>query len=212
MVPILVGIIVVLLGVVLGLAVWVVRLRTGGRERQFRDLIEYGRRDLVTGLANRAELFRQLAAAMRSDLDRWAYLVDLDGFKWVNDTLGHEGGDLVLRDVAQRLAEAVESGATVARLGGDEFMVVDVPGGSFGETVGRLFAAPVVTYGGEPVRVGASVGRAWLGEYRSPKGVLRAADAALYEAKRRPDRHRDARRGSVVIRDAVGRRRERQGV
>lgn len=212
--PILIGAGVVLVGVVVWLAAWVVRLRRQlrGRERQFRDLDEYGRRDILTGLANRAELWRELKKAMRAGEDRCAYLLDLDGFKWVNDTIGHPTGDRVLCTVANRLRATVEAGALVARLGGDEFMVLDVPGGCFADAVASVFGRPVFEYDGVPVRLGASVGRVWLDDYRSVTGLMSAADAALYQAKNRTDRHGDARRGRVAVHDALGRQREGQRV
>lgn len=212
--PILIGVGVVLVGVVVWLAAWVVRLRRQlrGRERQFRDLDEYGRRDMLTGLANRAELWRELKKAMRAGEDRCAYLLDLDGFKWVNDTIGHPTGDRVLCTVANRLRATVEAGALVARLGGDEFMVLDVPGGCFADAVASVFDRPVSEYDGVPVSLGASVGRVWLNDYRSVTGLMSAVDAALYQAKDRTDRHGDARRGRVIVHDALGRHREGQRV
>ena len=116
--------------------------------------------------------------------------VDLDDFKAVNDTRGHECGDAVLAAAARRLEQTVRSGDTVARLGGDEFVVVaeDHGGNSRGaELAERIVAAlraPLMACG-EEVSVGASVGMAAAapGDRATPERLLREADTAMYRAK-----------------------------
>ena len=116
--------------------------------------------------------------------------LDLDRFKVVNDSLGHEAGDRLLHAVARRLAEAVRSGDTVARLGGDEFTVLTAAAAGPREAVRlaeRIVAAlrEPFTVEGRQVFAGASVGIA-EGEpgQTAPEELLRQADLALYRAKR----------------------------
>lgn len=95
-----------------------------GREREMTQLAEY---DLLTGLANRYATLRGLRndVSMPASLSRLGLLfIDLDNFKTVNDTLGHNAGDIVLQMTASRLADAVDDEGSLARIGGDEFVVV----------------------------------------------------------------------------------------
>jgi two-component system, cell cycle response regulator len=113
---------------------------------------------------------------------------DLDRFKEVNDTFGHDTGDQVLIVIASRLAEQVRSGDTVARLGGDEFVVLveDMDGPhvqSLVERIRRSVADPIVV-GGETMGVTVSIGIASLRAGTcSVDAVLRDADRAMYTAK-----------------------------
>ncbi|MGX9715393.1 putative bifunctional diguanylate cyclase/phosphodiesterase [Janthinobacterium lividum] len=96
---------------------------------RFEQEMEFqARHDILTGLANRALLRERLEQAMavtrRSGLPLWVVFIDLDRFKFVNDTLGHDAGDLVLKSVAERLRDATREVDTVARLGGDEFVLL----------------------------------------------------------------------------------------
>ena len=134
-----------------------------------------------------------LSAAL-ADLAGESYdvaLVDLDGFKQVNDTFGHAAGDEVLVEVAARLSRRARGvdGAVVARLGGDEFVLVcpsPAPiAGILGAEVVRVLAAPVVLSGGQELAVRASVGAVSAMAGDEPSRVLRAADLALYRAKAR---------------------------
>lgn len=151
------------------------------------------RHDVLTGLPNRALVLERLTA-MLSRAERHGGLVavmfiDLDGFKRVNDTQGHQAGDQLLLNVAQRLRDAARAHDLVGRLGGDEFVVVadvatadDLPGLS-----ARLVEAldePFPIHGGAAVRVSASVGVAADDGGRMADEVLRMADDAMYVAKR----------------------------
>ena len=96
---------------------------------RFEQELEFqSRHDILTGLANRLLLRERLEQAMavarRSALPLWVVFIDLDRFKFVNDTLGHDAGDLVLKSVAERLRDATREVDTVARLGGDEFVLL----------------------------------------------------------------------------------------
>jgi diguanylate cyclase (GGDEF)-like protein len=147
--------------------------------------------DPLTGLPNRAELWRQFASA--SD-DRYAVLlVDLDGFKAVNDTYGHLAGDELLCRVAERLRLVCGPEATVARLGGDEFAVLlphadGARAAEVADGVRDAFRWEVALSTG-PVRVGGSVGQALGGPGVSPDSVLAEADAAMYIEKHSRVRH-----------------------
>jgi len=143
--------------------------------------------DSLTGLLNRAAV----VAAADALLDRHGALtmlfIDLDGFKDVNDGLGHARGDEVLVTVADRLRQLVRAGDVVGRLGGDEF-VVALPGGldtSRADAVAeRVIVALGQPIGDEPpVRVTASVGIAESGEAVSTEEILSRADLAMYAAK-----------------------------
>ncbi len=159
-----------------------------------RELTTQATHDALTGLGNRALLWERLAGALarsrRSHTQVGVLLLDLNGFKLVNDTYGHGVGDQLLKVVAERLRGCVRVGDTVARLGGDEFVVVaedlTVPDGE------RMIAERIVAALHEPVTVDghtlctpASVGVALAGPDCGPDDVLRAADTAMYVAKRR---------------------------
>ena len=181
--------------VALGLLAPAVALLTGGR---LRRLVEERRIDAVmhdptTGLPGRAlfhdRLAVALAAADRDSGTTALLLVDLDRFKEVNDTLGHSGGDLVLREVGRRLHETLRGVDTVARIGGDEFAIVLTGVGVHAarQCAVRLLQAlrrPIVVDGVEFV-VGGSVGIALYPKHADGAGaLLRHADIAMYEAKR----------------------------
>lgn len=150
--------------------------------------------DGLTGLPNRGRL---LALLDRLDHDAAAgepyaiVFVDLDGFKRVNDRLGHEAGDRLLRDVAERLTNVVRPTDTVARLAGDEFVLVlqRAHDRAHVEDVARRIVRAIGTCETDDgAAVGASVGVA-IGRSGGPpaREVLRQADAAMYEAKRAGD-------------------------
>ncbi|GAB2934445.1 hypothetical protein GCM10027047_33540 [Rhodococcus aerolatus] len=152
--------------------------------------------DPLTGLPHRAALDDVLGTALattgRTGRDAGVLFVDLDDFKQVNDTLGHAGGDAVLREVARRLRSAVRAGDTVLRVGGDEFVVVCDglhPGDSEAELVSRVTRAldAPVDVDGRPVTVRATVGVAVASaaaEVPTAEELLRAADRAMYAGKR----------------------------
>ncbi len=158
-------------------------------ERRARESL----RDPLTGLPNRTLfLDRQETAAAKAQRRKSAIAVlfmDLDGFKLVNDTLGHATGDELLQAVAARLSEATRSGDTVARLGGDEFAVLvdDLESRQQAEVVAaHLLAAfqPGFTVAGREIQVSASIGIALGPSPEGPPGLmLRDADLAMYRAK-----------------------------
>jgi diguanylate cyclase (GGDEF)-like protein/PAS domain S-box-containing protein len=148
--------------------------------------------DALTGLANRAvvldRLTEALAAADRTGRHVAVLFADLDGFKEVNDSLGHAAGDQLLTTVARRLQATVRDGDTVARLGGDEFVVVagDLPSAAAGHDLARRVryaVAQPTEIDGHLVMTRISVGVA-AADGRPADDLLRSADAALYAIKR----------------------------
>ncbi|MGH9077385.1 MAG: diguanylate cyclase domain-containing protein [Acidimicrobiales bacterium] len=150
--------------------------------------------DPLTHLPNRTLLLDRLHAALdrsaRSSATVALMFVDLDRFKPVNDNLGHDAGDRVLRVVADRLRAAVRPQDTVARLGGDEFVVVcEGAAEALGERgpVARRIAAAVaapIHVGGRDVQLAASIGVSLGGREGDPEAMLREADRAMYRIKR----------------------------
>ena len=157
------------------------------------QLLHQAFHDSLTTLSNRAMFKDRLGHALtRRDLQPGSLAVlflDLDGFKQVNDTLGHSIGDELLVQVAQRLHTQVRPNDTVARFGGDEFaiLVEDLTDPGFtitlAERVNVVLKAPY-QLGGQPVHVSASVGIAHFGEHAADaEQLLRNADLAMYQAK-----------------------------
>lgn len=156
-----------------------------------RTLEHMAMTDSMTGLANRVQLAAWLEMATAGPAERVALLMlDLDRFKNVNDSLGHDVGDQLLQQVAERLARGRERGWRVARLGGDEFVVllVDVDSPDYpqrvAEEVLEAVARPYHLESGHRIETTGSVGIA-LGGRVGPGGenLLRQADLALYAAK-----------------------------
>jgi len=180
------------------------------RKRMEGQLLKQAFQDDLTGLANRALFRDRLRHALdrRSRIDSCVavILLDLDGFKRVNDSLGHAVGDELLQIVGRRIASTVRAGETVARLGGDEFSVVvesverDDDPEVLAERLLALLRMPM-RVGGREVVVGVSIGIAIANLTDDEETVLRNADTAMYAAKssgkacvRRfdPVMHRDA--------------------
>lgn len=159
------------------------------REREARFRYQ-SLHDPLTGLANRRAFEQGLQARLRAPGAATAVLlIDLDAFKEVNDTLGHDMGDALLAAVAGRLRACVRGDDLVARLGGDEFAIVltVAPGAADPEEVGRralaVLAAPF-RLDSRRVRIGASAGVAVGGrEIADGRALVKRADAALYAAK-----------------------------
>ncbi|MEU0371635.1 EAL domain-containing protein [Streptomyces sp. NPDC006283] len=154
--------------------------------------------DPLTDLPNRALFTKRVAGALtgrRSGDEGTAVLfIDLDGFKGVNDRLGHQAGDELLIQAARRLAESVRAGDTAARLGGDEFAALIVGDGSCDRSARqsqvheiadrlRLMLSQPYRIDGAEVRVAASIGVAFAEPATSPTDLMRNADLAMYRAK-----------------------------
>jgi len=161
------------------------------RVRLQDELVRQAYHDGLTGLANRS-LFRDrleqaLARSARGGGSVGVLMLDLDGFKQVNDTLGHDAGDQLLRVVAERLNETVRATDTVARFGGDEFAVLlDQTDEALAVSVARRALArltePAVV-GGRELQVAASIGIAVRAGGGGGDELVRDADVAMYAAK-----------------------------
>ncbi|MFC7420056.1 PAS domain S-box protein [Iodobacter arcticus] len=154
------------------------------------------RHDALTGLPNRRTLFelipQAIARANRHCVPLAIVFLDLDGFKAVNDTLGHEAGDAVLCATAQRLRESVRDTDTVVRLAGDEFTLIleGLNGGILdayvlAEKLLLCIQEPIL-FGESTAHVSASIGITLYspGTEKTPDQLVNTADAAMYEAKR----------------------------
>lgn len=166
------------------------------RQRQLLqdELVERASHDGLTGLPNRTEVLRHLAAALhrarRGSQAVAVLFVDLDGFKQVNDTMGHPSGDRVLATVAARLSSDIRGGDVAGRLGGDEFIVLLEPvkdQAAAVEVADRLTARlsePLDLGGVGVARVGASIGVAIShASMTDADDLLWRADQAAYRAK-----------------------------
>src|SRR5262249_45014971 len=136
----------------------------------------------------RDRLDHALSRSMRTNSSLAVLLVDLDGFKQVNDSLGHTAGDELLREVAERFAAGVRPGDTVARFGGDEFAVLLEDGDEARAVmVARRLLERLVkpaSVAGVEISLGASIGIALhSGDEGSSEELIRDADVAMYEAK-----------------------------
>jgi diguanylate cyclase (GGDEF)-like protein len=163
------------------------------RQQAADRLLHQATHDALTGLPNRVlikdELQRALSRLRRAPAGRTAvFFVDLDGFKAVNDTLGHASGDRILRDVASRLGHVVRPHDTLGRLSGDEFVLVceslasEQAIAEIGERTLAALHEPFVL-DGEPFQLGASVGVTLATPDKEPAALIAEADAAMYRAK-----------------------------
>jgi diguanylate cyclase (GGDEF)-like protein/PAS domain S-box-containing protein len=162
--------------------------------REAQDRIAFmAHHDALTGLANRTQLIEKLNEALASagsEHDGVAvHFIDLDRFKRVNDTLGHDGGDSLLKVVAERLRAIVRADDIVARLGGDEFVIVqiDVENNTQAEGLARrlieITTAPIELKE-QTINATVSVGIALApADGLNPERLLKSADLALYRAK-----------------------------
>jgi diguanylate cyclase (GGDEF)-like protein len=157
------------------------------------SLLHIALHDQLTGLPNRVLLYDRINQAVlvaKREGTTFALLaIDLDGFKAVNDALGHAGGDVVLQQISARLVEAVRESDTVARWGGDEFTILlagatDDAASVVARTLRRAIRAPV-DVNGYPAVVGATIGVATYPDAgRDLQTLLNAADRAMYRGKR----------------------------
>lgn len=154
------------------------------RLREQRELKVSARTDALTGLDNRPVVLAALDERLRNGQDVSVLLIDLDGFKSVNDQHGHLLGDRVLRSIAQRITRSVEAGDRVGRLGGDEFLVL------FDGHTGTLRAEQMIGHIEEiivmesrTISVSASVGISRSRPDDDVAAMLERADQMMYEAK-----------------------------
>jgi len=162
--------------------------------RQYQERLEFqAHHDELTGLPNRnlmrARLNQAIAEAGRRGGSLWVAFLDLDHFKFINDTLGHDAGDMMLRTISERLTHALRAGDTVARLGGDEFVLILPAAGKVpdnAELLQRLMKAVAepIAINGHRFYPTCSVG---IAQYPDDGGdtetLIRHADIAMYHAK-----------------------------
>jgi|GEM_PF-4080265 len=157
------------------------------------------RHDTLTGLANRGSFYDMLentvALAKREKEKLAVFVMDLNGFKAVNDTYGHIFGDAFLVEVARRLKHAVRGHDLIARVGGDEFYALGhgiaepADADVFAKRILRSFEAPIIIFGQKlkaEMSIGAAIGP-MEGEISFPDDFIRFADIAMYHAKKAGD-------------------------
>jgi len=167
------------------------------RDNEAKNLLleEAARTDSLTGLPNRRAIEewaeRQIRGASRHGFPLWVILADLDSFKNINDSYGHDAGDLVLQKFAELLRSTMRASDICGRMGGEEFVMVltHVAAKDILPTIERLreqFASLIFRFGGETTSVTCSFGVAGSSGTGCPEfsQLLRQADAALYAAKR----------------------------
>ena len=178
--------------------VWVIKPFVEAREEALTEIRRLAYTDPLTHLANRRLIANHLGKAIAGSVRHRDYgavlLIDLDGFKPVNDTYGHEAGDAILIEFAERLRTTVRSEDVVGRLGGDEFIILvhrlgadrQLANDKALKLVGKLIDVvnrPFI-YQGQTVHVGASIGIRLLGlEQMDTETAIREADMAMYRAK-----------------------------
>ncbi|MFT4240650.1 MAG: EAL domain-containing protein [Acidovorax sp.] len=163
------------------------------RERTQATITHLAHHDALTGLGNRLLFHKELGDALslrqRHGGDLAVLFIDLDGFKAINDTLGHATGDMLLKHLAARLRNTLRESDKIGRLGGDEFAIIQFRVGQPTEAVAlaeRLIQTVQAPFDidGQRLVVGASIGIALAGgDYQDSAQLLRAADLAMYRAK-----------------------------
>ena len=172
---------------------WHLALAVTKRRMYQAQLFKMALTDSLTGLPNRKLFINRLdegmALAVRHGRKLGLLYIDLDGFKGVNDTMGHDAGDELLIQVGNTLTRNLRKGDTVARLGGDEFAVVLLEikepkdAGQIGEKVVEMLRRPFQLKAGI-ARIGASVGAAVFPDHENKvDALIKKADAAMYQAK-----------------------------
>jgi diguanylate cyclase (GGDEF)-like protein len=169
--------------------------KTDRRRRESEELLRYqATHDSLTGLSNRAvfteHLQRRLNLAQRKPHVPFAvFYMDLDGFKQVNDQLGHAAGDQLLKEAAEILRHATRTSDTAARFGGDEFTILfeEVTSGNDVTILAKRILESMprsITMDGKTVNIGVSIGIAvYDARHKAADDILREADIALYRAK-----------------------------
>ena len=168
------------------------------RQEAAATLILEARRDPVTGLANRRQLFEDLEQASRSDRPALLILYDLDGFKQYNDSFGHPAGDALLSRLGDRLGRAVAGTATAYRMGGDEFCILLPDGEDSGDAVTAAGAAALAERG-EAFSIACSYGSALVEPGKvAGEEAMRVADQRLY-ARKQSSRASASRQSTDVL-------------
>ena len=164
------------------------------RKMYEQELIHVATHDALTGLPNRTCLYDRAQHAILTNKRKKAcsaiMLIDLDRFKFVNDNIGHDAGDHLLKVISDRMTEVLRESDTVARLGGDEFVIlldkVEKPDDCaiLGEKILKVITEPVI-YDETIIKPGASLGIAlYPNDAQNVSSLLKCADIAMYQAKR----------------------------
>ncbi|HEY8909731.1 MAG TPA: EAL domain-containing protein [Desulfosporosinus sp.] len=162
-------------------------------QRSEKEMVHQGRHDALTGLPNRhlfnEHLIQALAQAKHKEGKLAVMFLDLDRFKLINDTMGHNLGDQLLNDVAERIRQTLREGDTIARLGGDEFLVLlpefmdDQVVVDVSERILGVFSQPIMLDGNE-VYMSTSIGISlYPSDGSDMETLLKQADTAMYHAK-----------------------------
>jgi diguanylate cyclase (GGDEF)-like protein len=168
-------------------------LQINERKQAEQQLKHLALHDPLTGLPNRLlfqdRLQQAIALANRTNHKFAVFFMDLDNFKIINDTMGHEAGDELLRSVAERLSTIERETDTVARLGGDEFafiiskIITAQDGVNFAQRLNKLLKKPIIIHGNN-VHMGSSIGvTIYPDDASNSEELLRNADIAMYQAK-----------------------------
>ena len=167
--------------------------RTKEKQRADRRIRFLAHHDVLTGLTNRARLVEKLREALAElpshDCSLAVHFIDLDRFKEVNDTLGHDGGDFLLKTIAERLRAVTRPGDVMARMGGDEFIALqtNVKSKDEAEQFARRLASALsasMQFNGQAIVPTVSVGIALApADGNNPERLVKSADLALYQCK-----------------------------
>ena len=151
-----------------------------------REALDLANSDPLTGVANRRLLRRELGAALATGRPFQLFIIDLDGFKAINDNHGHRVGDAVLVELSARMVERIGAEGMLARMGGDEFAAIRYgpheDGAGFGAEIMREIAMPIEV-SGQTVTLSASIGMVNSAEGLTEEEMIRRADVAMYAAK-----------------------------
>ena len=182
---------------------WVIILTDMSKVKEMERLEHLALHDALTGLANRSKFSMELEKLVqRSGYQRTEFAIiylDLDGFKTVNDTYGHDAGDEVLKIVANRLTSVTRHSDVIARLAGDEFVILINPANQMIVTrISNQLLESIcmpIEHKGETLKVGVSIGVKLVGvNEKDATKVLKSADTAMYQAKK-------AGKGQAILAD-----------
>ena len=174
-------------------AIYLVARDISERKQKESELLHQATHDALTGLPNRNLLIDRLQLAI-AEAKRYqerfvVAFIDLDRFKWINDSYGHDAGDALLKTVSERMSSCLRESDTIARLGGDEFVLVlrdSGDGGDPTQVLNRLVdcVSLPMTVGGHEISVTCSMGCCTYPEDgEDPEALLRFSDVAMYRAK-----------------------------